>query len=555
MRRVDELPQETGPATADPLVQQLWAARVCHGFLTGTPAAPLCVVVAVSGGADSVALLHLLYHLAPTWGLTLHVAHLDHNLRPESREDARFVAQLAAAWQLPFHQQQLAPSALAASPEGLEAAARQARYQFLTQVALTVTPATQKPIIALAHHANDQAETLLLHLVRGSGLRGLAGMRWVAERLIGELWPDAPLAHQMRPLQLVRPFLGVQRANLLQYLQTHQLAWREDASNADQKFVRNRLRHTILPALSTINTNIVDTLARTAQILQQEADRATALDQAALAAVLIEPIWSLAQLQQRQQRLTHLTERPERIVLAIADLVALPVATQRGVLREAIALLTKPATMLDFAQVELLLAEVQPPFAANGPHPLLADIGWSVVGASRSTPARLSLHRMAALPFAPDHPFLDTQWRATVGSIPLPQEGTLSLATGWSLTTTRAMLVSLCAEWRRQGDPWTAYLDAEQVGTPVLTTPRPGQVFAPLGMGGHRKRLGDFFTDRKTPAALRSGWPLIIDQVSGEVRWVCGYQPDHRARITEGTKVVLRLVWQKDDRKPGCESM
>lgn len=546
----NDLPPETTPTAADPLMQQCWAARARHRFLLGMAEAPLTVVVAVSGGADSVALLHFLHQHSSAWGLTLHVAHLDHNLRPASSGDARFVAQLAAARQLPFHQQQLAPAALADSPDGLEAAARRARYQFLAQVALAVTPSPQKPIIALAHHADDQAETLLLHLVRGSGLRGLGGMRWVSERLVGELWPDAPSAQRLQSLQLVRPFLGVQRADLLRYLRTYRLPWREDSSNTDQQFVRNRLRHTVLPVLATINPNIVDTLGRTAQILQHEADRSAALDQAALIALLIEPSWSLAhwRMWQQQRRAKPDSNVPERIVLALAELVALPPATQRGVLREAIALLTRPETTLDFTQVELLLAKIQPPFAASGPHPLLADVAWSVVGTSTSTPARLSLHPMAALPFAPDQPFLDAQWRTTVGSIPLPQEGALALAGGWSLTTTRTTVTALPIDWRSQGQPWTGWLDADQMAAPVLTTPRPGQVFAPLGLGGRHKMLGDFFTDRKVPVALRSGWPIIVDQVSGEILWVCGQQPGHRARITRETQVVVRLVWEQDDK-------
>ena len=181
-------PDRSGPNS---LLQQCLAAQARHQLFSTTAEQPRTVIVAVSGGADSVALLHVLQRLAPVWQLTLHVAHVDHNLRPESGDDAHFVAQLVEHWGLPFHSERLASSALTTSSEGIEAAGRQARYRFFTETALTVTPPTQTPLIALAHHADDQAETLLLHLVRGSGLRGLGGMRWVSSRRVGDLWPDA----------------------------------------------------------------------------------------------------------------------------------------------------------------------------------------------------------------------------------------------------------------------------------------------------------------------------------------------------------------------------
>lgn len=536
------------PAATDPLVRQCQEARARQQFLLGTAATPLVVVVAVSGGADSSALLHLLHHQSAAWGLSLHVAHLDHNLRPDSGADAQFVAQLTTRFGLPFHHHRLPANALVDSPEGIEAAGRRARYQFLTQVALAVTPLAQVPMIALAHHADDQAETLLLHLVRGSGLRGLGGMQWVSARLVGDLWPEAPPDQRLKSLQLVRPLLGVQRADLLRYLRTQGLTWREDSSNADQGFVRNRLRHTVLPALATINPNIGATLVRTAQILQAEAERVTALDQATLATLLVEPAWSFTELQARQQQTVaaKTTTTPARVVLSGTDLLALPLAAQRGVLREAVGLLAQVDTPLDFAHGEAILAALQPPVRTSGPHPLFAQVAWSVAGATADTPAKLSLHQMCALPFAPTHPFLDAQWRERVGSLLLPETGTLTVAGGWSLAVNRTAATALPTDWRSGERPWTAYLNADQVGTPVLTTPRLGQTFAPLGMAGHHKLLGDFFTDRKISVALRSGWPLIVDQASGDLLWVCGYQPSHRARITADSQQVLWLTWQRD---------
>lgn len=534
--------------------QQCQAAQARHHFFRGptTPPAdqPQPVVVAVSGGADSVALLHLLHGLASPWQIAIHVAHVDHNLRPESAADAHFVAQLAAQQQLPFHLQRLAPTDLAASGEGIEAAGRRARYRFLTEVALTITPPGQIPVIALAHHADDQAETLLLHLVRGSGLRGLGGMRWVSTRRAGDLWPDAPPERQQQQVQLVRPLLGVQRADLLRYLRTQDLTWREDSTNQDLHFARNRLRHTVLPALATLNPNVVHTLTRTAALLQQETDRLAALDQETLVTVLLEPAWSLAQVQawQAQSHAQQRTTAPVRAVLDATRLRTLPPATQRGVLREAYALVTQVAIVPDFAHTEALLVALQPPPSASGPHSLLADVAWSMAGATAEAPARLSLHRVDSLPFVSAQPFLTEGWRTTIGCLPLPAAGAVAVGAGWMLTITPLARHSLPADWRTHGNAWQVYLDAEQIGPLALTTPHPGHQFAPLGMAGRHKSVGDFFTDRKVPVGLRNGWPLIVDQRDNEVHWISGYQPSHRARITEQTTVVLRLAWRRDDR-------
>ena len=539
---------------ADLVRQQCQAAQARHHFFRGptTPPAdqPQPVVVAVSGGADSVALLHLLHSLASPWQIALHVAHVDHNLRPESAADAHFVAQLAAQWQLPFHLQRLAPTDLAKSGEGIEAAGRRARYRFLTEVALTITPPEQIPVIALAHHADDQAETLLLHLVRGSGLRGLGGMRWVATRRAGDLWPDAPPDRQQQRIQLVRPLLGVQRADLLRYLRTQDLTWREDRTNQDLHFARNRLRHTILPTLAALNPQVVQSLTRTAEILQQDAERLAAIDQSALVALLIEPTWSLSDLQawQAQSQAHQRARALSRVVLDGTRLATLPTATQRGVLREAYSLVTSGITTPDFAHIETLLQALQPPLAAGGPHSLVADVAWSIAGAVKAAPARLSLHHVTALPFAPIQPFLAEAWRTTIGSCPLPAAGTLAIDQGWTLKVVRLPIQALPADWRGQGDGWQVYLDADQLGHPVLTTPHPGHVFAPLGMNGRHKTVGDFFTDRKVPTALRVGWPLLVDQTDNTVLWISGYQPSHRARITEQTTVVLRLAWSRDDK-------
>ncbi|MBX2997689.1 MAG: tRNA lysidine(34) synthetase TilS [Caldilineaceae bacterium] len=498
------------PSAEDPLCAAIEQAQSDHAlFAPGST-----VVTGVSGGADSICLLHLLWRYAQPWCLTLHVAHLDHALRPESSEDAAFVAQMAETWGLPFHHRRLQIGQLAASGENLEAAARQIRYGFLAEVARAVTPAMDRAVIAVAHTANDQAETLLLHLLRGSGLAGLAGMRPRQPLSIpgGAGEEDTPPAPW-----LVRPLLDVQRTQILRYLATHNLPWREDPTNRDLNLTRNWLRHEILPRLARHNPVIQSSLARTAVILAAEADRADEVNRLAF-----------AQIAAPNQ------EFEDRVILDLAAFLGLDVATQRGVLRCAWANLPVPAEALTFAHIEKLRRDLSHRRGHAGPFPLAAGIAWTLIG------DRFSLHRQDALPIIPDHPFLDQRWRSE--RLPIPGE----VGHGdWVLRATVMGIESLPADWRRNPDPWQIYLDRAQVGAPSLATPQPGQRIAPLGMEGSRKSLGDLFTDRKIPPSLRAGWPLIVNEGDGEILWVCGIQPVHRARITAQTEQILHLRWER----------
>jgi len=207
------------------------------------------VVVAVSGGADSVALLHILVTLQASLKLTLRVAHLDHGLRERSAEDARFVQELGARWGVPVSSERRPVGAIC-KREGwsLEDGARRVRYQFLVEVAGRHSASR----IAMAHTADDQAETVLMRLVRGTGLLGLGAIP-IRRQLEDEIW-------------VVRPLLAVWRQEVLAYLEEVRLAHREDETNGDDRFVRNRIRRQLLPLLERdYNPNIKGTLTLLAE--------------------------------------------------------------------------------------------------------------------------------------------------------------------------------------------------------------------------------------------------------------------------------------------------
>ncbi len=230
---MDHAPSSAG---RHPLVKAVAAALrgpcgVCGGARRSADTPPR-VLVAVSGGADSVALLRALHLLSQRrgWRLNLAVAHVQHHLRPQADAEAECVAALAGQLHLPALRRDVAP---AAAGGNLEAAARRLRYAALAEMAAESDVA----YIAVAHHGDDQLETLLMRLIRGSGVRGLSGMAWRRR-----LTPGADT-------RLIRPMLGVDRATVLDFLRAIDQRWCEDASNADAARWRARLRRDVLPVL------------------------------------------------------------------------------------------------------------------------------------------------------------------------------------------------------------------------------------------------------------------------------------------------------------------
>ncbi len=267
------------------------------------------MVVAVSGGPDSVCLFHALWRLmtprsrAARFSALLHVAHLHHGLRgDEADEDASFVRELADSHGCPVTighadvRREAARSGLS-----IQVAARERRYQFLSEVA----DRTGASWIAVAHTADDQAETLLFRLLRGTGPDGLAGIPMI------------------RDGHIVRPLLRVTRGAVLDYLERHRLTFRQDSSNADLHYTRNRLRAELLPQLRNYNPQIISTLARTAEIMAEER---RLMDE------LLDAVW----------RESLLEAQPHRLVFRRPVIRRQPPAVQRWCLRRALQMVGGP---------------------------------------------------------------------------------------------------------------------------------------------------------------------------------------------------------------------
>ncbi|MBI2104788.1 MAG: tRNA lysidine(34) synthetase TilS [Candidatus Omnitrophica bacterium] len=298
-------------AAPEGLLARLQAAVAAHRLWT--PQAR--VLVAVSGGADSVALLHALLALQGVFRLSLRIAHLDHGLRPESADDAEFVRELGRRFRIPSTVERH-PVGARCAREGwsLEDGARRIRYQFLLEAARRHSASR----IALAHTADDQAETVLMRLVRGTGLMGLSAIP-VSRRLADGV-------------TVVRPLLEVWRREVLAYLRGEGLTHREDATNADHRFMRNRIRHELLPLLERdYNPNIKGALTQLA-----EASR-----------------WDYAYLQEAAERQWRRMAKaragaPGAVTIALAALRRQPRALQRQVVHEAIRRVRGEAGRLEF---------------------------------------------------------------------------------------------------------------------------------------------------------------------------------------------------------------
>ena len=436
------------------------------------------VVAAVSGGGDSVALLHLLAELAERSLVTLAgVAHVNHRLRrPASDEDERFCRDLARRFGVPCLVESVAVADVARSRRvSVERAGHQVRHAFFARAAAELGAGR----VALGHTIDDQAETVLLRLIRGAGAAGLSGMR-----------PRAGV--------LVRPLLRVGRAELRRYLAAGGIPFREDASNADLRVPRNRVRHELLPQLGTYSPRIVEALARQADIARD--------DEAWLSRRANEAAADLV------------SQERDLVELDAAGLAALPPALARRVARDALARIEPRRREIGFDAIERVRRT-----AAGGP--ARTDLpGCRVERAAgrvrlvprrgRTGPApRPGFAYRLAVPGEVSVPEAGVRIRADVaepGASGAPGRGAEIGAGG------RTALVAL---------PAAAPL--------VVRSWRFGDRYRPLGLGGRSRKLQDLFVDRKVPRDERTRVPLVLD-AAGRVIWIVGFGIGHDFRVGAG---------------------
>jgi len=446
------------------------------------------LVMAVSGGGDSVALLRGLALLRDTLDLWLMVAHLDHGLREDSATDAAFVGQVAAELGLfCVRDRQDVAAQVQAERGNLEEVARRVRYGMLERVACAV----KADAIVVAHTADDQAETLLMHLLRGAGLDGLKGMTTLAR---------SPLPTATIPL--FRPLLLVEGTTLRDWLRKNRHSWREDATNADTTFFRSRLRHEIIPYLAQEQPRLRLLLARTAQVL--------AGDHA----------WLDAQTDLAWQETAEVDTNQVKFKRDL--FLSQPLALQRRLLRRAFFHLRPTMRELSYEQINQALT--------------IAATGES--GARASLPSKLFLVVEYGTLWLTEQ-IHHANSLALTDPISLPDMGTIHTQ-NLMITITPVGTNAIPKDWRTFARH-IGLFDCAMLQLPLtLRPPQANDKWMPLGMKGKQVTLRDWMAKHKVPLAQRDNTPLLID-AQGHILWVVGWQIGHMARVRRHSKKLLQI--------------
>ena len=441
------------------------------------------VLAAVSGGGDSVALLHLLAELAERNAVALvGVAHFNHRLRPPtSDEDERFCRDLATRFGLPFVVESADVAEMARSERiSVEHAGHRARHAFFGRAAGRLGACR----VALGHTIDDQAETYLLRLLRGAGAAGFSAIR-----------PRLGL--------VVRPLLRVSRTELRVYLASKQASFREDASNLDRGVPRNRIRHDLIPSLRAYSPRVVEVLAREAEIAQADEE------------------WLARAANESSANLVQSTTGG--VEIDAAGLAALHPALGRRVARDALVRVSGRAVGFDHIERLRRLVE-DAPTRVDFPRcraERLEGVIRLTTRAGRGAVARVE-------PFA---------YRLEVpGEVKVPEAGvTISAEPAGP-----GLFRPLCRPDTAGKHGTERVVAVAAAGPFAVRNWQPGDRFRPLGLQGHRKKLQDLFVDRKVSRFERARIPLVLDP-QDRIVWVVGQGVSDDFRVTRGAASVLVL--------------
>ncbi|MCP9470635.1 MAG: tRNA lysidine(34) synthetase TilS [Nitrospira sp.] len=471
------------PPLLQRVVRTIWARRL---FEPGRH-----LLVAVSGGPDSMALLSLLNRLRPSWRLTLTVVHYNYGLRgTESDGDQACVEDLCRRWDLPLFVERLD---VGSRPRGasLQATARELRYEAMMKRAL-VCGADR---IALGHTADDQAETVLLWMLRGAGLTGASGM------------PPC------RNYLFVRPLYDTRRGDVLAYLRDEGVPFRWDSSNEKPMYLRNRIRHEIMPVLEKVVPSTVEALCRLADLCAED-DR-----------YLEKHIVALC-----EGKITRLPDGRKAVDRSFFK--SLPRAVQRRVVRHLCKEWNARGRPPGMKMVEAFLR------IANGPT-VRSSMRMASVG------VMIEKDRLCFAPSSFGADFSEPVGVSSAGTVPMAL--TIPGSVVWHETDHRIEAFKIKKKDLRLiggRDRTRIMVDANKISEGlVVRSWKPGDRFCPFGMGGRSKKLQDFFMDLKVPVRERRRVP-IVEAPEGIV-WVVGYRQDDRWSVDEKTEWCVALSVQE----------
>ncbi len=438
------------------------------------------ILVAFSGGPDSVVLLHLLAATKKHWQGELAAAHINHQLRADADADENFCRDMCARENIPFFSASVKVEKFSSSHKlSIETAARELRYQALNRILLE-----QKfTLLALGHHADDQAETVLGNLVRGTGLRGLAGM---------------PFKYKNR----IRPLLALHSDEILTWLKKCEIPYRIDKSNVDTRFRRNDIRHNLLPRLEReFNPQIRESLNKLAQISYDAETCLVHLAKDALQTLTIE-------------------ENENKIVLDIERFWHYFVILQQYALRLAIEKISKNEIRPNFSDIERILTSLRTnkigtQVPLHGKWEALIDRDVLVFRETAS---------------------LDFNFRLKKGNA-------VRHKSGWQIQLSETLPAEI--DPRNHATPFIQFVDHDKItGAIRVRNLRTGDKFYPLGLGG-KKSISDYFTDRKVALHKRREIPIVA--CDDGIIWIAGYQLDERYKITGQTTAILKIEFKDKD--------
>lgn len=452
-------------------------------------AEPQTVLVAVSGGADSVCLLHILRLLQKELLVSLHVAHLDHQLRGEASEaDARFVADLAQKWGLPATiEKRDVRGYQTAHGLSLEEAAREVRYIFLAQLAQKLGAAC----VAVGHTLSDQLETILLHIIRGAGTRGLRG-----------LLPQQELKFSGFNIKVIRPLLTISREETEACCAGLSIHPCLDATNLSLAPLRNRVRRELLPLLKSYNPGIFESLLRAGRIA---GDDQAFLDEAGAA------VWP---------QIVH--KEGNTLVYDRGAFRSQPLSLQRWLLRKGIEDLLGTLKDIEARHIETLMQALSKPAGRRFalPFGLIFSLEYN----------------RCLLGFNPEEtaPFPEL---TGIYYIQIPGD---TLIPGWMVKAKILCYKETPPDFQAdKADLFTAYFDLDKTGHQIsIRARRRGDYFQPLGLNQFKK-VGRFMLDARIPRQWRYRIPIFSSP--DQIIWVAGWRIDERVKVTDKTQTVLCL--------------
>jgi tRNA(Ile)-lysidine synthase len=470
-----------------PLERQVLSCIREYGLISGNEK----VLVAVSGGPDSVCLLNVLNSIKENLNIKLHIGHLNHGLREgESEAEAQYVADLASKMNIPASIDKRDVREWGVRNKiSLEEAGREVRYKFLYETAVRVGASK----VAVGHTRDDRVETTLMHYLRGAGIQGLRGLRAAA---------PLPYGEKEDGIWVVRPLLNITRLEINEYCEKLNLQPRIDSSNKDLQFLRNRIRIDLIPLLRQYNPEIDDAIIRLADLAGEDSDF---IDNQA------ELVYS--QTATREGCLTCLDS---------GKLRGLPLALQRRVFR--IVLGHSYGNLKDVEAVHIN-ALVRLLFGNTGK---CIHLPGGIMAANERNRMVISDPGESVCPW----PQLDASYPVQIpGETDIP---------GWKIT---ADIID--ENFYREDDIFSASFDLNKIGRVISVRSRkPGDRFYPLGMK-HSRKLQDFMVDVAIPRAWRNSVPLVCSPT--QIAWVVGWRMDDRVKVTTNTENILRLEFRRAD--------